>query len=57
MSVAELPPAIQSWQMSSHAPAEAHGWSSWDMIRKDVPLPDLKDAEVLIAIAGCVAAI
>jgi len=53
MSVAELPPAIQSWQMSSHAPAEAHGWSSWDMIRKDVPLPDLKDAEVLIAIAGC----
>jgi 6-hydroxycyclohex-1-ene-1-carbonyl-CoA dehydrogenase len=53
MKIAELPPVIRSWQMSNHAPAEAHDRRAREMIRKDVPLPDLKDDEVLIAIAGC----
>jgi 6-hydroxycyclohex-1-ene-1-carbonyl-CoA dehydrogenase len=39
--------------MSSHASAKAQGRPSQELIRKDIPLPDLKDDEVLIAIAGC----
>jgi 6-hydroxycyclohex-1-ene-1-carbonyl-CoA dehydrogenase len=53
MNAAKLPPVIRSWQMSSLALVEAHGRASPQMIRKDVRLPELKDGEALIAIAGC----
>src|SRR5436190_13276675 len=53
MNKALLSPMIRSWQMSCCAPAQAPDRSSREMMRKDVPLPDLKDGEVLIAIAGC----
>ena len=53
MNNTELSPMIKSWQMSCCAPAEAPDLSSRAMIRKDVPFPDLRHGEVLIAIAGC----
>ncbi len=53
MSIAELPQVIRSWQMSRHASDKASDLSSCEMARKDISPPELKDGEVLIAIAGC----
>jgi 6-hydroxycyclohex-1-ene-1-carbonyl-CoA dehydrogenase len=53
MNAIELPPAIMSWQMSARRPTAANGRSPADLVRTDFPLPDLKEGEVLIAIAGC----
>ena len=53
MATTELPSAIRSWQMTRPASAGIADRSSWEMIRTDIPVPELKDGEVLVAIAGC----
>ena len=53
MSFNRLPAAIQSWQMLKPARAEDNRSTAWELARRDVPTPELKDGEVLVAIAGC----
>ena len=53
MSNIETPHTIRSWQMSRRASDKTHDLPSWEMSRQDIVLPELKDGEVLVAIAGC----
>ncbi len=39
--------------MSKRARAGENGSSCWELLKKDLPLPELNDGEVLVAIAGC----
>lgn len=47
MTAAALPEAIRSWQMTRSADA------GWEMVRRDIQLPGLREGEVLVEIAGC----
>jgi 6-hydroxycyclohex-1-ene-1-carbonyl-CoA dehydrogenase len=51
MSTAKTPKAIRSWQMAKPAARQSNDPAAW--VNKDVPVPDLKEGEVLVEIAGC----
>ena len=55
MNTNHIPPVIRSWQMCRprHAFAAARESNGWALMRRDVPSPELKEGEVLLAIAGC----
>ena len=53
MNLIEPPAAIDSWQMSRRASVDPGDSTAWEMTRRRVPVPELADDEVLVAIAAC----
>ncbi len=53
MSIREFPTSIKSWQMVKAAPDGNNGSSARELACRDLPMPQLKAGEVLVAVAGC----